>query len=425
MPAKKQCSCFIILILLSVWILSGCRTLSENTEKEGSDHQDSSEVVLKIYLGSTQWADTLEKLCADYREETGVILEWEFPDEKAEVVLKSKFASGEAPDIFGLTNGDYDIWYQRCTKLSPAAWTEDAYEPAMAGGMHDGSIYGMPIDIVASGIVYNKDLFAKAGIQEVPETYSELKEACRLLQKAGVQPFGEAWADWGFLAHSLGIPFAYQGAAELSAKLTAGEAEFSDMKYLDNFFDFFDLTLQYGWGSDSVSYHYDDQAEAFSQGKVAMIKQGSWFTGVIGQFNPDMNIGMFAVPLTEDAAQTKLQVSTTNYMSIAGSSVYQEEAEAFLQWFYEHMQEYVVNDMDLVAPYRSLDISQTGALNMDMNRYIESGRSYSGFGVEEWPSGFNVDQAEPLKLYAAGAADRKTVCDALQVLWNNRIEASE
>ena len=425
MLAKKQLGCLIILILLSVGILSGCDTRSDNTKPEVSDQEESSEVVLKIYLGSSQWTDTLERLCADYREKTGVILEWEFPDEKAEVVLRSRFASGDAPDIFGLANGDYDIWYQRCTELSPAAWIEDAYEPAVAGGMHDGRVYGMPIDIVASGIVYNKDLFAAAGIKEVPETYSQLKEACRLLQEAGVQPFGEAWADWGFLAHSLGLPFVYQGAAELSSKLTSGDAEFSDMEYMDNFFDFFDLTLQYGWGSDSVSCHYDDQAEAFSQGKVAMIKQGSWFTSVIQEFDPDMNIGMFAVPLTEDAAQTKLQVSTTNYMSIAGSSPHQKEAKEFLQWFYEHMQEYVVNDMYLVAPYHSLDISETGALNMDMNRYIESGRSYSGFGVEEWPSGFHVDQAEPLKLYAVGAADRETVCDALQVLWNNRVVAFE
>lgn len=422
MTIKRQFTCFIILVLVLAVTLGGCSASSENIEKDSFDRHKSQAVALKIYLGSLQWADTIDEISEDYWKEAGVILEWEFPDEKAEIVLKSRFASGDAPDIFGLANGDYNIWYQRCIELSQATWISDVYEPALSGGMHEGNVYGMPMDILGSGIIYNKDLFAKAGIEKVPVTFSELKEACQLLQTAGIQPFGEAWADWGFLAHILGIPFSYQGAAELSSRLSSGTAVFSDMEYIDNFFDFFDLTLDYGGGSDSISCHYDDQAEAFALGEVAMMKQGSWSTSVIREFNSDMNIGLFAVPLTDDASQTKLQVSTTNYMSISNTSKYQKEAKEFLQWFYEHMQEYVVDDMYLAAPYSSMDISETGALNMDMNMYIENGMSYSGFGVEEWPSGFNVDQAEPLQLYAAGAADRKTTCDALQVLWNKRLE---
>lgn len=435
MKAKKVLGYLITAAMLAA-MLTGCGNSGTAENKTGSSGQtrESAEteeakgkkedVVLTVYQGTAGYTDMVEQLCKDYKEETGVTLEWEIPGDEPYTVLKARFASGEAPDIIDLGNGDYDTWYERCVDLSGEAWTEHVYDASLKGGSWNGKVYGLPYAMEASGIVYNKDLFEQAGIGQVPTTITELKEACEKLQKAGIQPFGEAWGDWGFLMHILGIPFTYEGAAETSARITAGEETFMDMKYMDNFFDFYDMTLEYGWGAESVGHHYDDQANAFTQGEIAMIKQGTWHTDTIASINPDMNIGLFAVPLTDDPGLTKLQVSTTRYLSISNTSKNQEEAKAFLQWFVDHAQTYMVEDMSIVAPYDTLDVSDLGALNVDMNRYVEEGMSYDSFGVEEWPSGFVTDQAEPLQAYAAGAADRETTCKALQNLWNSRVASS-
>lgn len=405
---------------------SGTEESAAQKEETGTESKSAKDegVVLTVYQGTAQYTDMVEQLCKDYKEETGVTLEWEIPGDEPYTVLKARFASGEAPDIIDLQCGDYDTWYERCVDLTGEAWTEHVYEASLLGGSWDGKVYGLPYAMEASGIIYNKDLFTQAGIEKIPETITELKETCEKLQAAGIQPFGEAWGDWGFLMHILGIPFTYEGAADTAARLSSGKETFSDMKYMDNFFDFYDMTLDYGWGAESVGHHYEDQANSFAQSEIAMIKQGTWHTDTIASINPDMNIGLFAVPLTDDAGQTKLQVSTTRFLSISSTSKQQEEAKAFLQWFADHAQKYMIEKMSVVAPYDTLDVSKLGALNVDMNNYVANGMSYDSFGIEEWPSGFNTDQAEPLQAYAAGAADRETTNKALQDLWNSRIASS-
>ena len=432
MKAKKVISC-LAAIAMTCSVLAGCgagnsqENLTDQGEAQGASESTANEeegVVLTVYQGTAQYSDMVEQICKDYKEETGVTLEWEIPGDEPYTVLKARFASGEAPDIIDLQCGDYDTWYERCMDLSGEAWVDNVYEASLNGGSWDGKVYGLPYAMEGSGIIYNKDLFEQAGIEKVPETISELKEVCEKLQAAGVQPFGEAWGDWGFLMHILGIPFTYEGASETAARLSAKEETFSNMQYMDSFFDFYDLTLDYGWGAESVGHHYDDQANSFAKGEIAMIKQGTWHTDTIASINPDMNIGLFAVPLTDDPAQTRLQVSTTRFLSISNTSKHEEEAKAFLQWFVDHAQTYMIEKMSIVAPYDTLDVSELGALNVDMNRYVSEGMSYDGFGIEEWPSGFNTDQAEPLQAYAAGAADREATCKALQELWNSRVASS-
>lgn len=422
MKAKKV-TAILATGMMVVSLAAGC---SGNGEKntDGDSGSGEGDVVLSVYQGTAQYSDMIEQICKDYKEETGVTLEWEIPSDDPYTVLKARFASGEAPDIIDLQCGDYDTWYERCIDLTGEAWTEHVYESSLGGGSYDGKVYGLPYAMEGSGIIYNKELFEQAGIEAVPTTITELKETCEKLEQAGIQPFGEAWGDWGFLMHILGIPFTYEGASETSARISAGEETFSDMEYMDAFFDFYDLTLDYGWGAESIGHHYDDQANSFAQGEIAMIKQGTWHTDTIASINPDMELGLFAVPLTDNAEQTKLQVSTTRFLSISNTSENQEEAKKFLNWFYENAQTYMIEQMSIVAPYDTLDVSDTGALNMDMNAYVEAGMVYDSFGIEEWPSGFNTDQAEPLQAYASGVMDRDQACQALQDLWNSRVSSS-
>jgi ABC-type glycerol-3-phosphate transport system substrate-binding protein len=53
----------------------------------------------------------------------------------------------------------------------------------------DGEMRFLPLDSVPIGIIYNKDLFARAGITKVPETYKEFDEALDKLNAIGVVPY--------------------------------------------------------------------------------------------------------------------------------------------------------------------------------------------------------------------------------------------
>ena len=52
----------------------------------------------------------------------------------------------------------------------------------------DGKVYGIPKNIVAMVIVYNKRLFDEAGIPSPPKTWEEFREVATKLNKPAGKP---------------------------------------------------------------------------------------------------------------------------------------------------------------------------------------------------------------------------------------------
>ncbi|MCC8151613.1 MAG: ABC transporter substrate-binding protein [Lachnospiraceae bacterium] len=97
---------------------------------------------------------------------------------------------GRVEDLSSYINNDAE-WKNMIEEEVLESVTED-----------DGSIYLAPESTMAfscSGIFWNEELFAEAGISEFPETWEEFWECCDRLQAAGITPLalhteGTAWA---------------------------------------------------------------------------------------------------------------------------------------------------------------------------------------------------------------------------------------
>ncbi len=382
----------------------------------------ADEVTIKGFGLTAGYTDVMEQIARDYKAETGVNIEWEIAGEDYTAVLKTRFAAEEAPDIFDLSGNEIVTWSDRCADLSDCGFLEDLMESSKEYVNVDGKYLAMPYALEGSGFIYNKDLFAQAGIETFPRTLDELEAACEKLQEADIQAFGEAWKEWGFLMHIFGTPFAYEAdPAAVAEKLNRGEMKLKDLSYMDNFFRLYDMTLTYGKGAESIGYSVMDQFPDFASGKMAMIKQGTWLESVILSANPDINMGLAAVPLTNNPEDTKLMVSTTRYFAVNKESPVAEESKAFLDWLCENIQKYFVDQLYIVAPYTHVSVDGLGVLNADMFAYASEGMSYPGFGTDYWPAGFQVDIATPLQAYAAGAMDKDTALEELQALYDSRV----
>ncbi len=100
------------------------------------------------------------------------------------------------------------ITEKRIEDLSPYIYGDEEWknliEPVVLEGCSepDGKIYLAPLSTAAfscSGIFWNEELFARAGIQEFPETWEEFWECCDQLMAQGITPLalhtdGTAWA---------------------------------------------------------------------------------------------------------------------------------------------------------------------------------------------------------------------------------------
>ena len=421
----KRFTALLLTGALAAGLLAGCGGAPSAAPSGSGAAPEGGAVTLSVYGGTSPMKEAIDQMTTDYKAQTGVTVEWEIPGDEPYTLLKTRFASNEAPDIFDLANGDYATWSVRCADLTGADWVSHMDETALAAATVDGRVLGFPYAVEGNGIVYNKALFAQAGIDKVPETLDELEDTCKKLQAAGIQPFGEAFKEWGFLMHIFGTTVAYEKDPKAFCdELNAGTKTLGDLANIDNFFRLYDLTLDYGKGAESVGYGAADQVADFAAGKMAMIKQGTWYGDPLWATNPDLDIGLFAVPLTNNAADTKLMTSATRYFSVANTSKHAAEAGAFLNWIYENAQKYLVDSaMRVAPPYDNVDLSNLGALNEDMQRYLAEGKAFPIFGTEYFPSGFVTDIATPLQAYAAGMADEAATIDALQKAYENRLTA--
>ena len=126
-------------------------------------------------------------------------------DEPYKAKIRVVMASGEIPDIYFTWVGEYTRQFIRAgrvldlTKYLAAPEWQGRFAPATLNAYQtDGKQYGVPLNLDAKFMVYNKALFAKAGLSAPPADWPAFTAALDALKAAGIVPiaFGSqlAWA---------------------------------------------------------------------------------------------------------------------------------------------------------------------------------------------------------------------------------------
>ncbi|KIL42481.1 hypothetical protein SD70_00860 [Gordoniibacillus kamchatkensis] len=426
---RKKWFSVLAVSLIVATALTGCMGKQSSdgggnaNSGSGASSSKTKTITLKVMGLTPKDTEAVKTIVGDYQAgHPGVQVDFQIPPDNGAALLKTRFAAGDAPDIFYLSPADIPAWSEKLADLSNEPWAKHVLPEGIRNITVDGKKLGFPLQIEGNGIVYNKDLFAKAGITNVPVTLTELKQTAEKLKAAGIQPFGEAWKNWGFLMHLFGVTFAHeQDENGFIDQLNKGTKQIKDLSNINNFFALLDLTDDYGFGKDSIAYDFTQQQKDFASGKMAMIKQGTWYTAPLLKQNPNLNMGLFAVPLSDNASETKLMVASTSNFVINKSSEHLEESKKFLNWLHDNGQKYLVETLKVAPVFDDLNASQIGPLHKDMNTYIKAGKTYDNFGTELWPSGFNTDISKPLQAYIAGVATKDQTVKQLQDIWTQRL----
>lgn len=93
---------------------------------------------------------------------------------------------------------------------------------------------------------------------------------------------------------------------------------------------------------DADSRGYGDGNLAFAQGKAAMYLQGPWAFSEIAKTSPDLALGTFPLPMTDDPGDLAVRVNMDLAAMIPEGSHHQEAARDFLEYLYqpEHIEAY-------------------------------------------------------------------------------------
>ena len=141
----------------------------------------------------------------------------------------------------------------------------------------DGSIYLGPISTAAfscSGMFWNEELFAQAGIEKFPETWEEFWECCEQLSACGITPLalhteGTAWAP--MLIATAEAASMEEGAAFMNEFYPDTYQNESGLRIAQTLQKLFQYTTD-----DALYMDFDVSYDNFFSGQAAMIPNGYW-----------------------------------------------------------------------------------------------------------------------------------------------------
>ena len=202
------------------------------------------------------------------------------------------------------------------------------YPGMLKAGIINGSVYSLPWDGGDYAVVYNKKLFAQAGISSTPSTWSQLTADAQKLTKGGVYgfyvPIGSTeWTVWTWEAMLWS-----EGGQLLNSNNT--KVEFNSpqgVAALDVWLNLLQKHLAYP--SDLANSTESQGYPGFQDGKVAMYLDGSYDLPTDDQALGAQNVGVFAFPATQTHA---MNTGTNMDFILKGSTAQEEGAWAFIQY---------------------------------------------------------------------------------------------
>ena len=288
----------MVLLVLSLTLLGFCTSCSKGKSAEG------------VELRGMTWNKNVEVYRKVYderfkKEHPGVTIEFTIVTvDQFKNSIVSLIKSGDAPDIFPVPTGmslaavveegwftELDPYMNKkfLTTIRPENLIEDvAYV--------NGKMYAMPFQGPLNGsmVFYNKTLLEEAGVDKVPETYSEFREACKKVTEAGKGKYYGLIEGAKQVNRLEGAIRALAGLAGGKISITTatplmvdGEATYYAPEVRGAFELYAQLAEDGSLHPDSVSLSALEARDLFAQGVAAFICTGSFSISMWAQNNPD------------------------------------------------------------------------------------------------------------------------------------------
>lgn len=401
------------MIVLSV--ITACGSNRKESEKESD-----KKVILKILRYVPQQLDyEFEQVVIRQFEQLHQGVEIDYQQVKFDSyvsTLQRGLASGDAPDIYLVETGylkDYvDKGY--VADLSDLECVEGIEDKSLESLRVDGKLYAVGTNDTTVCAIYNKKVFADAGITKIPETVDAFHDACGRLVQSGTVPiangFQEAWTISGNLQADY-INGVLEKDPEAIENVCSGKTKFSDSElWKAEFTRFFE---RYKFSQNhALDTSWDEACAMLADGRAGMILNGSWtITNVLG-VNPKALLGVFPVPVSNDQAESKLPLQGAK----GGWAVYKnsrnmELAKEFVD--YISSAEVVSQGNQMRQAFSNVKDAASGddPAIQDIQRYIDEGRVfYQGSLDHNFP---NAQRNVLEKTIAAFLADGNDDVDAL------------
>lgn len=315
---KKKLITWIAATSFVLGLLTGCTAKEETAENQtnsqttaisdsGSEKESISgeTVELEFLFGDPNRTEIFSRIVEDFNQsQSEVHVTFNATGTNHLEELMTRLATNDVPDLTSQLQG-YELKSYvdagHIKDISSEPYLSYIRDTELDTVSIDGGVFGIPMDTQAWGVFYNKDLFEQAGIKEVPKTVTQLQECVEKLEAAEITPFAAGYGtEWtigqflGYGASSILTP----AAVELGENYKKGNWSF-EMPGMDMALDVLDLVAD---NTQDRPFDTDvsGQYAIFAKGEAAMMLQGNWSILQIRELNPEISMGMFPLPISEN-----------------------------------------------------------------------------------------------------------------------------
>jgi raffinose/stachyose/melibiose transport system substrate-binding protein len=390
--------------------------------------KENKKITLHLFHYKQEIVNEMEEIAGAFHNlYPNITIETETIPNDAQTVLKTRLFGGEAPDIMMLQSYSTIFEYAKegfLLDLSNETFMNNVVNAAKKSVTYEDKLYALPLDMAGIGVVYNKDLFAKLGL-EIPKTYSELKNVCKVVSDNGYTPFALSIRESWPLGHFISMAHTASIGDKLDTWLTemnAGTGTFASEE-MDKMFEIFDFFKANG-GDKAMEMDYNSSLNNFASGSYAMMVQGLWAYGAAMKLNPTLNAGFFPFPFSDDPAKTKLYVDTDSTLAISATAPKenQEAAKLFFDFLTsEEGVQLVVEKFKLLPTVKNADVSGMQVPFQDLVRYVGEGKTMP-WAFCMWPSTAFENSKNGLQEYFSAQKTKDELLQYLDDEWKKTLE---
>lgn len=203
--------------------------------------------------------------------------------------------------------------------------------------MAEGKLWAMPLYLVSTLFIYNKDVFKKVGLdpEKPPSTWDEFLAACEKIKKAGYAPI-QAGNLEGIVSVDYSSYFLDQNAnkrTDFMKVFVDPNEDYSSPKYSDGWYKFRELIEKGYFNEDVNSTRYYQAWERFLNGESAMVSLMSGWTRKVIETLGEENVGIFPYfPVSGSGKFSKKFVGGAQDLWITPWSKHKKEAADFIKY---------------------------------------------------------------------------------------------
>ncbi len=316
---------------------------------------------ITIWHWMTDRDSVFQDLARRYERLSGVKIDFELfaPSDSYSQKVRAAAQGRNLPDIFGVLSEKKDfasfIKAGYVLDLTPymdennSAWRNEFFTRALAVdefkegnsyGVKPG-VYGVPIDMVAIMMLYNKTLLKRLGLdpERPPQTFTEFLALGKKIKAANLQGLVSGWVElWLVNCFASNYAFNIMGRDKVLATLR-GEVPYTDPDWI-KVFALFKRMKEAGIISNRVVSMINKTAEQiFASGKAVFAFNGSWCVNVYKGMNPNLDYGAILPPKASDKFPMAVWGGAGSSFVVNAHSKNKEEAVKFLKWLTEPAQQ--------------------------------------------------------------------------------------